>query len=275
MRGRYRRQPLTRIFRGETLAGEILADLRAESATRAARLTVLRDDAAPSAAAYAARIAALAPKAGLAVEIRDYPDRRVALDALLAETPGAVLPMHPLPAWLDDASPVLGPSRDAEGLHPLHAGALALGQPGIVPPTAAAAVRIAETLAGPLEGRTATVVGASPVVGRPLALLLIAAGVTVRVAQATTRDLAAETRDAEIVFAAAGVPGLIGRDHLRAGAICIDIGVTRQDDRLLGDIDAEAVQGHAAVLTHVPDGVGPVTVACLLRNAVELAKANA
>ncbi|WP_379561135.1 hypothetical protein [Psychromarinibacter halotolerans] len=276
MRGRHRHQPVTRIFRGDALADEILGAVRADPACARASLLVLRDASAPPAAAYAARIESFAPRAGFPVTVRDYPATLAELRTLLEATQGAVLPIHPLPDWIDAATLTarVGPDRDPEGLHPLHAGALALGRPGIVPPTADAAFRVAKAIVGPLSGKTATVVGASPVVGRPLALLLIAAGATVRVAQATTRDLAAETRDAEIVFSAVGHPGLLGRDHLREGAVGIDIGITRQGERLVGDIDAGKVEGHAAWLTHVPDGVGPVTVACLMRNAALLGGAG-
>ncbi|WP_425053635.1 hypothetical protein [Psychromarinibacter sp. S121] len=267
---------MTRTFRGDALADGILDGLRADPAAARASLLVLRDASAPPAAAYAARIESLAPRSGFPVTVRDYPASLTELRALLDTTQGAVLPIHPLPGWIDPPTltEMLGPDRDPEGLHPLHAGALALGRPGVVPPTADAAFRVAEDIAGPLSGRTAAVVGASPVVGRPLALLLIAAGATVRVAQASTRDLAAETRDAEIVFSAVGRPCLLGRDHLGKGAIGIDIGITRQGDRLVGDLDADSLNGHASWLTHVPDGVGPVTVACLMRNAARLGGAE-
>lgn len=260
----------TKVFTATDWAAARLHALRAAPAKQA--LLILRNPAAGGAVAYATRLLAAAAQAGIPARMEPYPDTPGALQRLLANCPEAILPMHPLPPWCDPADllEAIGAARDAEGLHPLHCGRLLGGQRGVVPPTAQAVFDIAGHLAGPLSGRDVALVGASPVVGQPLALLLMQAGASLRIAQKATRDLAAMTRDAEIVIAAAGVPGLLGREHIAAGAIVIDVGVTRVGDRLLGDVDAEAVAGRAAVRTHVPDGVGPLTCACLLENLTRL-----
>lgn len=273
MRSRNRVEPVTReteIFTGTHWANARLDALRAKGSLRS--LLILRDPDAPPAVAYATRLLAAAERAGVVARVIPYPSDRAALATLLEQTDDAILPMHPVPAWCDPQALLntVGAARDVEGLHPLHAGGLLTGQAGVVPPTAQAAFDIAGHLAGPLVGRDVALVGASPVVGRPLAVLLMQAGASLRIAQKDTRDLPAMTGDAEIVIAAAGVPGLLGRDHIAPGAIVIDVGVTRVGDRLLGDVDAAAVAGRAAVLTHVPDGVGPLTCACLLENLARL-----
>lgn len=258
----------TRLFSGADLANTILDGLEVGSDDA---LCVLADPLAPGAQAYAARISDYANRISMRIEMRDYPKTKARLAELLASLNMPTLLMQPAPDGFDVSQFLdqIGPVADAEGLHPINAGRHAKGETSVVPPTAEAAAVVAAHLAGTLEGAVVSVVGASPSVGRPLALSLLIAGATVRVAQVTTKDLAAETRDADIVVAAAGVPNLIARDHLRRGAIAIDVGVTRVGDRLVGDIDRAAVEGHVSWLTLVPDGVGPVTTACLLRNAVK------
>ena len=261
----------TRIFTGHDLAASILDTLNPRPGDG---LCVLADPTAAGAMAYADRILTLAQRIGLPVEITDYPRSAQAEATLIAAHDRPILPLLPTPAGFDMRRFLdkLGPRRDVEGLHPESAGRLVLGRPDITPPTAEAATLVAAHLAGSLQGAVVSVIGASASVGRPLALSLLAQGATVRVAQETVKDLPAETRDADIVCAAAGVPGLVKRDHLRKGAIAIDIGVTRVGDRLIGDIDPDAARGHVAWLTAVPDGVGPVTAACLLRNVLRLGR---
>ena len=273
---------MTEIFRGGALADRILdaARDRLERAGATASLVVMRP-ADPAADAYVGRLAGLAPRAGIRLEVVAYPSSGSEARAVLVEKAGrdgadAALLLGPYPSGIDAWALVaaLGPARDAEGRHPEHLGRLALGRPRIVPATAGAVHRIARHLVGPLAGRRVAVVGASPLVGRALSLLLVEDGATVRIAQRATRDLPAETRGAEVVVAAAGVPHLIGRDHLSDGAVVIDVGVSMRAGRLVGDVDRAAVGGLAAVLTHVPDGVGPVTAAGLLENVATLACAR-
>jgi methylenetetrahydrofolate dehydrogenase (NADP+)/methenyltetrahydrofolate cyclohydrolase len=259
-------------FSGVALAHTLSSALRETEAAKKHNIVVFRNTNNAPASAYADRIAATAPSAGFTVDIRDYPTSRNEFEDLLDEISVPILSMHPIPDWITNADLVhlVGLHRDVEGAHPMHAGALALGHSTIVPPTAQAAFSIAEHLCGSLVGKTVCVIGASTIVGRPLALLLIAAEATVRVAQAATVDLNAQTQDADIVICAVGVPGLLTGSNIRKNAICIDVGITRVGERILGDFDLQSVQGKASILTAVPDGVGPLTVANLFVNAHKL-----
>jgi len=166
--------------------------------------------------------------------------------------------------------------KDVDGANPASLGGLAAGLPGVFAPATAAAVL---TILGheriPLSGRRAVVVGRSAVVGKPAALMLLAGHATVTVAHSRTQDLPAVCREADILVAAAGRPQLIGADHVRPGAVVIDVGTSPADGGgLAGDVDAAAVTGIASVLTPVPGGVGPVTTAVLMRHTL-LAAARA
>lgn len=259
----------TRVFSGIEMAEEKIAGLRRQLGGRTAVCHVVRDTVNGSAIAYAKRLVDLGAQTGIRVVETGY-DEVQALRTDDARAP--VMFLHPAPPAMDLAALIaaLGPARDAEALHPLNAGKLVLGAQRIVPPTAQAALLVAEHLVGPLDGKRVAVVGASGRVGLPLAVLLTQRGATVRIAHQRTRDLAAETRDAEVVISAAGVPRLIGADHIAAGACVIDVGTTLVGGKLVGDVDLVAVTGKAGVVTHVPDGVGPLTAACLLENIVTL-----
>lgn len=256
-------------FSGTQLAEAKIAQIRARVQGLALRCYVVRDAGNGSAAAYAARLSQLAPRAGIALTQIGY-DQLDGLSAGPARDP--VLFLEPAPDHIDVQGwrNRLGPARDAEGLHPLNVGKCALGEGGIAPPTAQAAYLVAQHLVGSLIGKKVAIVGASVVVGQPLAVMMMRAGATVCVAQKATQDLAAQTRDADVVIVAAGVPNLIGAAHIREGAYVIDVGVTRVGDDLVGDADRAALQGIAAVVTAVPDGVGPLTAACLFENLARL-----
>jgi len=262
----------TQDFSGVSLAQAMYAAIAGVSSTAPKRIAVFRDPDNGAATAYAQRLETSAPLAGFEADIRPYPQTLAEFVAIIDKIKCPILPMHPVPDWIsaDDLVQLIGQARDVEGTHPLHAGAVALGRGQIVPPTAQAAFLIAEHLTDTLVGKTVCIVGASTIVGRPLALLLIQAEATVRVAQQATKDLAAQTKDADIIIAATGVPALINGSHIREGAICIDVGITRVGDQIVGDFDTETVRGRAGWLTMVPDGVGPLTVACLFTNAAKL-----
>ena len=192
-----------------------------------------------------------------------------------------VMTLYPLPAGVDPVTlaEAVGPARDVDGLHPANAGLLGGGSAGgdpmhLRPPaTAWATLLCARALGGRLRGAEVVIVGASRIVGRPLAQLLLSDEATVTVCHAATRDLAAHCARADILVTAAGVPGLIGRDHIRPGAIVLDLAVVPAQGGLRGDVDRAAAEGRAAVLSHVPDGVGPVTAACLMHNIATAAGA--
>jgi methylenetetrahydrofolate dehydrogenase (NADP+)/methenyltetrahydrofolate cyclohydrolase len=195
----------------------------------------------------------------------------------LSEDPavhGVICPA-PLPAGVELSSvgPAIPVGKDVDGANPASLGWLAAGLPGVfAPATAAAVLVILRHERIPLSGRRAVVVGRSTVVGKPAALLLLAEHATVTVAHSRTRGLAAVCREADILVVAAGRPGLIGADHVRPGAVVIDVGTSPADDGgLVGDVDAAAVTGIASVLTPVPGGVGPVTTAVLMQHTLQAA----
>lgn len=189
-----------------------------------------------------------------------------------------ILVQLPLPAHLDGEATVeaIDPAKDVDGLHPFNLGKLMLGQPGLRPCTPSGVMRILDHYGVVTVGARAVIVGRSFLVGRPLAMILSERGAdsTVSVAHSRTEDLASVTREADILIAAAGSPGLIGPDHVQPGATVIDVGVNRTDDGLVGDVDFDNVVGIAGAITPVPGGVGPMTRAMLLVNTLSAARAR-
>lgn len=187
-----------------------------------------------------------------------------------------ILVQLPLPGDLDSEAIVerIDPAKDVDGLHPFSLGLLVLGKKGLRPCTPSGIVRILDHYGIGTTGSRVVIVGRSFLVGRPLALMLSERGAdaTVTVAHSRTHDLVSETRDADILVAAAGVPGLITADHVKDGATVIDVGINRTDDGLVGDVDFDSVLEVAGALTPVPGGVGPMTRAMLLVNTLSAAK---
>lgn len=185
-----------------------------------------------------------------------------------------ILVQLPLPGQIDPAAVVaaIDPAKDVDGLNPVNAGLLAAGAPGLVPCTPAGVIELLDSAGVEIEGANAVVVGRSMLVGRPVASLLLSRNATVTIAHSRTRDLAAVCRGADILIAAVGVPELIGRDHVKPGAAVIDVGTNRTERGLTGDVARQEVEGIAGVLTPVPGGVGPMTIAMLLRNALIAAR---
>ena len=170
---------------------------------------------------------------------------------------------------------VIDPLKDIDGIHPLNAGLLRLGYEGFVPATAHAALEMLERSGATIPGAEAVVVGRSPVVGMPVAFMLVKGGATVTVCHTKTRDLAAQTRRADIVVVAAGRPGLVTGAMLKPGAVVIDVGINVVDGRIVGDVDFESAREVAAAITPVPGGVGPLTNALLLAHLVRAAQRQA
>ncbi|MFM9109000.1 MAG: bifunctional methylenetetrahydrofolate dehydrogenase/methenyltetrahydrofolate cyclohydrolase FolD, partial [Prochlorococcaceae cyanobacterium] len=182
-----------------------------------------------------------------------------------------ILLQLPLPQGLDEGPLLLAidPDKDADGLHSLNLGRLRKGEPGPRSCTPAGVMALLADAGIGLRGRRAVVVGRSILVGQPMALMLQAADATVTVAHSRTADLAAVTRQAEVLVVAAGRPELIGAEHVSPGTVVVDVGIHRRPGGgLCGDVDAAAVEPLAAALSPVPGGVGPMTVAMLLVNTV-------
>lgn len=187
-----------------------------------------------------------------------------------------ILLQLPLPAGLRpepllEAIPL---GKDVEGLHPYHVGQLALGRPSFVPSTPLAGLEILRRSAVELSGRVAVVVGRSPIVGRPMASLLLQADCTVITCHTRSGDLGCFARQADLLVAAAGRAGLIRGDMLKPGAVVIDFGTNELEGRLIGDVDFASASGVASAITPVPGGTGPVTTAVLGRSLLRAARAR-
>ena len=265
----------------------LAAEIRAQAADGAAAgiapvlaVVIATDD--PGAAWYLGSIAKAAAATGIELrEERLQPDGSevlARLDALSADsTVDGILCLTPLPDGLTlaEAGERIAFGKDVDGASPVSLGRLASGLPAFAPATAQAVMELLH-LAGPtLAGADAVVVGRSNVVGKPLAMLLLAEHATVTICHTRTRDLAAETRRADILVAAAGRAHLLGAEHVKPGAVVIDVGTNEASDgSMVGDVDTAAVEPVAGAVTPVPGGVGPVTTAVLLRNVVTAARSR-
>ncbi|MCX7339639.1 MAG: bifunctional methylenetetrahydrofolate dehydrogenase/methenyltetrahydrofolate cyclohydrolase FolD [Hyphomicrobiales bacterium] len=193
-----------------------------------------------------------------------------------------ILVQLPLPAQID-AETVLNridPAKDVDGFHPVNAGKLAIGAPGLVPCTPLGSVALAKLAKPDLSGLHAVVIGRSNIVGKPVAQLLLQENCTVTIAHSRTRDLAGLCRTADLLVAAIGRPHFVSADFIKPGAIVIDVGINRLADaegkgKLVGDVDFAAVAPLACAITPVPGGVGPMTIAYLLSNTLRAARLRA
>jgi methylenetetrahydrofolate dehydrogenase (NADP+) / methenyltetrahydrofolate cyclohydrolase len=280
---------------------ELAAQIRAETAARAAELTaagrpprmavvVATDDEAS--AWYVRSLGRAAVKAGIALDVTDLvpnePARPESQDATVAGIRAAlttlsgdpavhgILLQTPLPGGvrLAELASGIDPAKDVDGANPVSLGRLMTGLPAFAPATAAAVLALLDHHQVALSGRRAVVVGRSAVVGKPVAQLLIGRDATVTVCHSRTVDLASVTRTAEILVVAAGRAGLIGPSHVAPGAVVIDVGTNATPDGgIAGDVDP-AVARVAGALSPVPGGVGPVTTALTLRHVVEAASGS-
>ena len=186
-----------------------------------------------------------------------------------------ILVQSPLPKHLDEAKTIeaLDPAKDVDGFHPTNAGLLYLGRPALVPATPLGVMRLLDEYRVQIAGARAVVIGRSNIVGKPMAHLLLKANATVSIAHSQTVDLGRLTTDADIVVAAVGVAHLVAPDMIKAGATVVDVGMNRTDAGLVGDVDPRAAE-RAGLITPVPGGVGPMTIAMLLANTVKAARAR-
>jgi len=187
-----------------------------------------------------------------------------------------ILVQSPLPAGLNckEVLERIDPAKDVDGFHPLNVGRLVANQPGMVACTPKGVMELLDRTGVEIEGANAVVVGRSDIVGKPVALLLLHRSATVTVCHSRTRDLPAVTREADILIAAVGRPEMITGDMVKPGATVIDVGVNRTDDGLRGDVHFPSASEVAGAITPVPGGVGPMTIAMLLRNTVDAATAR-
>jgi len=216
------------------------------------------------------RLPALTPEATL-LGLVDLLNRDATIQGILVQLP---LPEHIDALKVLDA---IHPGKDVDGFHPVNVGRLSSGGAGLVPCTPLGCMMLLDTVVDELPGKHAVVIGKSNIVGKPIALLLLERECTVTVTHLATLGLPDIVRDADIVVAAAGSPRLVRGDWVKPGAVVIDVGITRQDDgkggfAIVGDCAADEMD-HAAAVTPVPGGVGPMTIACLLANTMKAARA--
>jgi methylenetetrahydrofolate dehydrogenase (NADP+)/methenyltetrahydrofolate cyclohydrolase len=272
---------------GKSLATQVRASLKERIAALAARgirpglaAVLVGDD--PASHVYVRNKTRACEETGIRSERHHLPaevpektllERIAALNADRAVH--GILVQLPLPGRID-ADRVLAavsPAKDVDGFHAASLGALLQGRPGFVPGTPAGVMRLLEHARVPLAGRRAVIVGRSTIVGKPLALLLLQKDATVTICHSKTADLAGMTRQADILVAAAGRAKLVTADMVKPGACVIDVGINRlPDGKLAGDVDFASVKEVAGWITPVPGGVGPMTVAMMMVNAVRAAE---
>jgi methylenetetrahydrofolate dehydrogenase (NADP+)/methenyltetrahydrofolate cyclohydrolase len=275
-----------RILDGKALGARLRAGLAGRIATLPFKpgLRVVRVGDDPASGVYVRNKDRAAAEAGFDSATIHLPETTSEADLLveiarLNADPAVdgILVQLPLPAHIraEAAIAAVDPRKDVDGFHPLNAGRLAAGEPGLVPCTPRGVMHLLAEAGVTLRGARALVLGRSQIVGRPMAQLLLGADCTVTIAHSRTRDLPAECRRAEILVAAAGRAEMVRGDWIAPGAVVIDVGINRlPDGKLVGDVAYAEALGHAGAITPVPGGVGPMTIACLLENTLEAALAR-
>jgi methylenetetrahydrofolate dehydrogenase (NADP+)/methenyltetrahydrofolate cyclohydrolase len=261
---------------------EVAADVRRAPHTPGLATILIGDD--PASAVYVAakrkacgevgiqsfhhHLPADAPRAEV-LELVDRFNADEAVSGILCQLP---VPRHLDP---DELTNGISPAKDVDGLTIANAGKLALGMPGLRPCTPAGVMLLLEEVGAELEGASAVVIGRSNLFGKPMAQMLLAADATVTSCHSHTKDLVEACRQADVLIAAVGRPELVRGDWVKPGAVVIDVGINRTEHGLVGDVCFDEVAAVASAITPVPGGVGPMTIACLLRNTVEAADATA
>jgi methylenetetrahydrofolate dehydrogenase (NADP+)/methenyltetrahydrofolate cyclohydrolase len=234
----------------------------------------------PASTMYLRRKHDAAEEAGIASDDRKLPEE-TSEDELLELVAGlndddsvdGILVQLPLPTQIDEARVIraLNPVKDVDGFHPFNAGQLYLGRPTLVPATPLGIMALLAEHRVPLEGAETVVIGRSDIVGKPIAHLLLQANATVTICHSRTRDLARYTLEADVLVVAVGSPDVVTADMIKQGAAVVDVGINRTENGVVGDVAPDAGE-LAAYLTPVPGGVGPMTIAMLLRNTVKAAR---
>ncbi|HEV8017182.1 MAG TPA: bifunctional methylenetetrahydrofolate dehydrogenase/methenyltetrahydrofolate cyclohydrolase FolD [Steroidobacteraceae bacterium] len=276
---------------GKAVAAKVRAQVAQRAAEFAARhgrspgLAVVQVGEHPASSVYVRNKRRSSQEAGIASFAHDLPpstSEREILELVNAlnhdERVDGILVQLPLPKAVnaDRVMDAVDPVKDVDGFHPVNTGLLAQKRPRLRPCTPFGVIRLAQEYGIALTGLRATVVGASNIVGRPMALELLLARATVTVCHTGTRDLRAEVERAEVLVAAVGKAGFIPGEWIRPGAAVFDVGINRAPDgRLVGDVEFEAAAARAGWITPVPGGLGPMTIAMLLSNAVDAANLRA
>jgi methylenetetrahydrofolate dehydrogenase (NADP+) / methenyltetrahydrofolate cyclohydrolase len=267
---------------GKALAARIRTEVAQEVAELGGGLglaTVLVGDD-PASHIYIASKHKAATEAGMAARDVRLPADTSEQDVLAQvrelnedETVDGILVQLPLPGQIDEAKVIraIAPMKDVDGLHPFNAGELFLDRPTLAPATPSGVLELLTEYKVPLSGARAVVIGRSELVGKPVAMMLLRQNATVTMCHSRTVDLVRHTLDADVLVAAVGRPTVVTADMVKQGAAVVDVGINRTDAGIVGDVDADAAE-RAAFLTPVPGGVGPMTIAMLLRNTVKAAR---
>lgn len=240
----------------------------------------------PASALYVRNKRKTAAHLGMNSYLHSFPDTvsqkrllKVIADLNAADDVDGILVQLPLPQHLDAKTVIeaIAPDKDVDGLHPVNAGKLMLGRPGFVPCTPLGISKLIRSVRKDITGAHAVIIGASQLVGKPTAQVLLNAGCTITQAHSRSRDLPALTRLADILVVATGQAHLISADHVKEGTIIIDVGISRlTDGSLTGDVDFKDVTAHRnCAITPVPGGVGPMTIAMLMENTYQAAAQRA
>ncbi len=276
-----------KLLDGKAVAAELRAALAPRVAALVARgvrpgLAAVLVGEDPASRIYVRNKMRACAETGLHAEVHEFPESASEAELLdriarLNAEPRVhgILVQLPLPPGLEAGRVLAGiaPQKDVDGFHAANLGALVQGRPGFVPGTPAGVLRLLEHAGVAIAGARAVVIGRSTIVGKPMALLLLARDATVTVCHTKTRDLAALAREADILVVAAGRANLVGAAMVKPGACVVDVGIHRlADGRIAGDVDFDAVREVAGWMTPVPGGVGPMTVAMLLANTVQAAE---
>lgn len=280
-----------RIIDGAALAKKLRAEIAREITTKRVTpgLAVVLVGDNPASQVYVRNKSRAAEEAGMKSWTHRLPaetpqKQLLELIAKLNTDPAVhgILVQLPLPKQINEqmVTASINPAKDVDGLHPINAGKLMLGLPGLVPCTPQGCLLLIREALDDLAGCKALVLGRSNIVGKPVAHLLLQANCTVTMAHSKTKDLPEECRRADILVAAIGKPAFVKGDWIKPGAVVIDVGINRIDDpagagktKLAGDVDFASASARAGAITPVPGGVGPMTIACLLKNTLQAALA--
>lgn len=276
---------------GKSLAARIREDIKSRVARLRSRggrppgLAVILVGANPASQVYVRNKRNACSEVGFHSELYELPESisQIGLMELIDQLNAnpridGILVQLPLPEQIDTDAVTerILPAKDVDGFHPYNIGRLALRMPALRPCTPKGIMTLLKQTGRPLEGQDAVVIGQSNIVGRPMALELLAARCTVTVCHSRTRDLAAQARRADLLVAAVGRAGFVPGDWIKDGAILIDVGINRTEDgKLVGDVDFASCAPRAAWITPVPGGVGPMTIASLLENTLDAAGLHA
>ncbi|MBI3030902.1 MAG: bifunctional methylenetetrahydrofolate dehydrogenase/methenyltetrahydrofolate cyclohydrolase FolD [Candidatus Rokubacteria bacterium] len=279
---------MAQILDGKLVAQKVVAEVKAgvsalkERTGAAPTLAVVLVGEFPPSKIYIANKKKMAAEVGIASRDFVSPEGLSQVDLLgllrrLNADPAihGILLQLPLPGGCDEdeAIAAIAPEKDVDGFHPMNLGHLLAGTPRVLPCTPAGVMEILDHYGVELKGAEAVVVGRSRIVGKPLAQLLLARHATVTMCHTRTRDLAAHTRRAEVLCVAAGRPQVITGDMVREGAVIVDVGINRlESGKLVGDVEFESASKRARAITPVPGGVGPMTVAMLMKNTLQAAR---